>query len=221
MNEKLFNEWTFSFLHICEICALVCGIFTFHKWRKMPFVFLIVYLLWIVIVEWSSVYFIKYAHYELNGFMYTYLVSPIEFFFFFWLLQKNILHPAKLKFVLIFVILFVLAFIVEMYFIRHKQFYFNSMSNSVGSIGLLILIFQYFRELTSSNDLLVFQKKIFFYIAFGLFIYYIGSLPFYGLYNTLAYSYGNIFMIYRPIVFIMSSIMYLLFSFGFIWAKPN
>lgn len=221
MNEKYFNELATSVLHASEICALVSGLFTFNKWRKTPFIFLIGYLLWVVVEEWASVYFVKHEFYSLNSFMYTYLVSPIEFFFFFWLMQKNITYPAKIKFVWLFVTLFVVAFIVEMYCIPHKQFYFNSMSNSVGSIGLLILIFQYFRELTTSDDLLHFQKKLFFYIAFGLFVYYIGSLPFYGLYNTLAYSYGKIFAVYRPIVFLMSSIMYFLFSFGFIWAKQN
>jgi hypothetical protein len=210
-----------NILIIAELCALICGVITFKKWRHTHFSYLIYYLVWIVVTEAIGRQLDGPEYYKYDWILYTFFIVPLEFFFFYWLIQKSIKHSAKSKLVFSFSILFLIAFVFEMYFVKHDRPYFNSFSNSLGAIGLLILILQYFRELVTSNDILNFKRSMIFYIAFGLFCFYIISLPYYGLYNTLVYDYFSIFKAYKPIVLIMSSIMYLLFSFGFIWAKPN
>lgn len=60
-----------------------------------------------------------------------------------------------------------------------------------------------------------------FWVMTGLFTFYIGSIAFWGLRTTLYYNYRSIFDVYNNIQFVLNCLMYLNFTFSFVWGKPK
>jgi hypothetical protein len=89
----------------------------------------------------------------------------------------------------------------------------------VGSIFLIITIIFYFIQLLKSDKIIVFHKNLLFWISIGLLLFHTGTLPFaikttsYALLNGI----HNLFLI----IWILAIIMYLIFTFGFIWSKKE
>ncbi|MCP9762777.1 hypothetical protein EGI31_07395 [Lacihabitans soyangensis] len=73
---------------------------------------------------------------------------------------------------------------------------FKSMTNSVGCLFLLILTFIYFFKLTKSANFLKFYEEPMFWIASGCLVYYLGTFPYWGLYNVMLNQYFDILVIY-------------------------
>ena len=76
---------------------------------------------------------------------------------------------------------------------------------------------EFFKQI-KNDDILEFSKNKMFYINIGLVLFYVGTLPFFGLYKLLIKEI-EIWNGYYLYFMVSNCIMYLLFAASFIWGK--
>ncbi|MDZ7934584.1 MAG: hypothetical protein U5M51_06400 [Emticicia sp.] len=146
------------------------------------------------------------------------VVIPFEFFFIYWLFYKNL----QSKFVIIGGFVYFIFFIIELFFIEiTTKNLFLSLSYSVGNIILLIFIFIYFYQLSFSDEILTFYRKQMFWVCLGFLIFYLGTLPYYGLFNLMLQKFYDILVVYTWVQVSLDCIMNILFAASFIWGKEK
>ena len=139
----------------------------------------------------------------------------MHFSFFDWLYAIKSLKKISLFWS--FTIIYFLSFIpIELYFSKLKVVY--SFNIVIGTILLMVLIFMEFFKQIKNDDILEFSKNKMFYINIGLVLFYVGTLPFFGLYKLLIKEI-EIWNGYYLYFMVSNCIMYLLFAASFIWGK--
>ena len=103
---------------------------------------------------------------------------------------------------------------------KHVSF-FSSFSIVIGDLLLFVLIIAHFYNYSFSQKMLHFKYDIMFWVSVGILGYYVIGLPLDALYNTLSTRYYKIFEVYWFAYMVLDCLMYLLFAFSFIWAKPK
>lgn len=159
-------------------------------------------------------------HGSINNRYYSYFVIPFQVLFYLWLYYKN--NP-KLKDVLIISLVFYLvSFLVEyiIYKDNPSQF-FSSLVYLISNFILLIFILTYFFNLSTSNKILNFTRERMFWVSTGLLIFWLGTLPYFGLHTYLSANYFDLFLSYTWVVAILNYVMYSLFICSFIWGKKK
>ncbi|WP_236554570.1 hypothetical protein [Flavobacterium sp. 9AF] len=149
--------------------------------------------------------------------IYAYFIIPLQFIFFYWLYAYKSLQKKKLFWLFLF--LYILSFIpVELYFARLTVVY--SFNYTVGSFLLMILVCLEFLKQIINDDILKFKQNKMFYINIGIMLFYVGTLPFFGLYNLIVKE-PEIWNIYYLYFLLSNCLMYLLFTASFIWGKAK
>jgi len=212
-------------LHILRIFEFIACITGFIYWRKIKtsaFKWFPVYLGFIVISEYIGVSLHNTAdNGMLNAAFFNYFEIPVEFLFFFALFYFTQTSGSYKKLIVLCACLYLLSWFLDMVVLKNIEGAFHSFSCTTGNLLLLVVILRYFVFLVTSNNILYFWKDMLFWICTGLLVYYLGTFPYYGLRNTLALNYPNLFTTYSYIVYILDSLMYIMFTFSFIWGKPN
>ena len=205
-------------LVMVEFTAAAAGILTRQKWKGHYLQWFPVYLSAIVLLE-----LLFYYVYKTNPSVATNTIKQaqpvvemlfLHFFFF------KALHPKYKKMVITGAVVYSTALVLENTLLQTNTYYFQSLAYTTGNLFILIYLILFFIALVNSEQLLVFKHLTVFWIMCGLMVFYLGSFPFYGLYNELARNL-NIFI---PAAWIATSLnycMYLLFTIGFIWGKPH
>lgn len=210
------------FVKYAELIAAICGIVLYNKWKNTNMKWLIIYVCTITALEFLGSYLNKINLPSINGQLYKFLVLPIELLFWLFFLKKNIETKQHKKYINVFIIVFVTSCISEWLLFKNLKFTFSSFYYSVGSVLLLPALFFYFKELISSTKILNFYKYPFFYIFSGVLVFYIGSLPFYLLFNFIQEKYyETVFLPYYFVAILFNLLMYTLFAIAFIWTKPK
>lgn len=208
-------------LNFFELLACIVGIACFKNVRNNYWKWFVVYLTVIVFAELLSEYLLMIKHLP-NQWIYTWFVIPFEFLFFFWLYFQYFKNTSyRNQLFLLVTTGYLTCYIVDMVYLRKLQFAFSSFSYMAGSIFLLVLIIIFFIKLIRSNEILEYKKDMMFWVSVGLLIFFLGSLPFYGLWNTLRYNYPNGFNTYWIVQIGFDFIMYIFFALAFIWGKPK
>jgi hypothetical protein len=205
-----------DFLHICEIIALVLGVINIKKFKTSNYKWVVVYLVYIVIIENFITKFCKFYNLDIVFFQ-TYLTIPIEFLFFIWLFALKSLKNKQLYFIC--TVVYLLSFIPELSLEKGKYF-FNSFNYLIGGFILLYLVLLELNNQIKSDDILIFWKNKMFYITIGVAFFYIGNLPFFGLYYLILKE-PEIWNIYYIYFMLSNCLMYLLFAASFVWGKPK
>lgn len=204
-----------------EVLAFAIGVFyTIQKPIKYSKIFT-VYLGIVSAMEITGLYLLETKQWDLNASLYKFLAFPFQFIFLFGLLLANIKTSRYRLILLISILLYVVSWIVEYEFISKQKHGWMSLSFTVGSLILIVLLFMYFIKLIKSEDILKFYKKQSFWVGLGILIYYLGSFPFYGMFNYIYLKSPNLHLIYFQIVLILATSMYLLFAASFIWGKEK
>ncbi len=148
---------------------------------------------------------------------YVYFGIPVQYLFFYWLYASKSLKNKKLF--LITSIIYLLTYIpLEIYNQKVKTVY--SINLTIGTILLTLLIVLEFMRQIKNDDILKFKENKMFYMNIGIILFYIGTYPFYSLYNEfLKAPYVHIWNMYFLYSLIANCIMYLLFTASFIWGK--
>ena len=119
----------------------------------------------------------------------------------------------------IFFISFLIVTIINWFFIQSFILEWSELPNIFGSLFLIVIILFYFIELLKSEQMLIFHKSLLFWISVGLLIFYACTIPFSIKMNGYALIPGihKLFLI----IYVSAIIMYLTFTFGFIWSKKE
>jgi hypothetical protein len=211
MDMSLFKKALFVF----ELLAGIIGLVHWRNiknsyWRYFPF-----YLIFLAILE-TSTYFVGNS---IVKYINTFILIPAEFLFFFWLFYQN---SQKKRFIFIGVFVYLLSFFIEVGFAEKvKSGLFLSFPYSVGNLILLIFILQYFYKLIYSDRILFFYRERMFWVALGLLIFFLGTFPYFGLYNLMLTKHFDLLVTYTWVEIFLNYTMYLLFAASFIWGKEK
>ena len=108
-----------------------------------------------------------------------------------------------------------------------KSMLINSISNArlkVGNFsGVTVAkeeVFLEYKKQILSDDIIRFKENMMFYVNLGVSLLYVGTLPLFSFYSILLKD-TEIFYGYYALFLIVNHLMYILFSFAFLWGKPN
>jgi hypothetical protein len=145
----------------------------------------------------------------------SYINIPIEYIFIYWLYAYKSLQNKILFWVITF--LFLLSIVAEEFIIK-TNFTFTSLSKTFGTLLLLMLVVLEFIKQIKSDTIISFKSDKMFYINLGIILFYIGNMPFFGLYQIIL-DYPDIWNKYYYYFMLSNCTMYLLFATSFIWGK--
>ena len=199
-----------------EFLSCITAVFCFKKlngsfWMYFCFYLIVLTLSDFFVADISKVTDIKKQH------IYAYFIIPLQFIFFYWLYAYQSLQRKRIFW--FFILLYILSFIpIELYFARLKVVY--SFNYTIGSFLLMILVFLEFQKQIKNDAILYFKQNKMFYINIGIMVFYVGTLPFFGLYNLLVKE-PEIWNMYYLYFLLSNCLMYLLFTASFIWGKTK
>lgn len=147
---------------------------------------------------------------------YELLIIPFQFFFLYWMYSIKNMKIFYIVSSIYFISLFIDTFIFK----ESKKLVF-SFSYCIGNILLFSLIIKEFVNLFKSDEIIYFKSNKMFYINFGNFFFYVGTLPFIVFYDYLKVNHTNLFHIYIYFFKFSICIMYLFYIASFIWGKPK
>jgi len=217
-----------EFVKYSELIAAIFGTIYFSKYKNTALKFFL-YLLWyITLTEFLSWYSMKYGINELlfinekgvryNWWMYN-LLRFITFNCLFFIYYKYLKTKIYKRWIRIFMFIYIITSVINWSFLQSFIWNNSEIPRTIGSIFLIVTILFYFIELLKSEKVLVFHRLLFFWISVGLLLYYAGTIPFALKITGYALIPGihELFLI----VYILAIIMYLTFTFGFIWSKKE
>lgn len=214
-------ESTVIILHVSELIACITGFIFLKKLNNSFFRYFPFYLLFIVLSE-AAGYLLKISDMKMaSKLLFNYIVIPVEFLFFYLVFYFSLANKRYKKLPLLCMVIYILCWMIDILFIGNMKFWFYSFSYTVGNLLLLVLIFRFYFNLITTSDVLYFKSNQLFWISGGLLIFYLGTFPYYSLLNTIAYNQPGLHSTYRHIVIILNILMYLMFTFSFIWGKQN
>ena len=207
-------------LYIAEWLAAFSGLL---NWKRLPALYwkiFTVYLFVIALAETcSEIHFFYTGDSVVNTSLYTYFVIPVQFLFFFWMFYRNFKGGTYAKTPAACAAVYITGWITDHFFLSGKLFVFLSFSYTVGNILLLILVLLFFIQMVKGAGILTFYEDRMFWVCCGLIMFYLGSLPFFGLWNTLAYKYPGLFNQYWVVQMFLNYGMYLFFIIALLWRK--
>ena len=213
-----------------ELLAALVGTIFYYKY-KHTYLKYFLFLLWYIFLSEFFVGYIRdnkidfFLHYSKTGIIYTHwvynILDTISFLVYYYIYYKSMSSNEKYKnWIKKFAIAYIVISILNWSFIQNFFEELQSYLFIIGAIFLIIAILFYFIELLKSEKILVFHKNLLFWISIGLLLYYAGNIPFAAELNGYALIPGGIHKLFL-IVNILAIIMYLLFTFGFIWSKKE
>jgi hypothetical protein len=211
--------WLTIILNFFELAACITGFLFWNKIRDTYWKWFPVYLAIILLVELTAEYF-SYVrdNVAVNDAIYWFFGIPVEYLFLYWLFYQ---YAKPRKWPLLLAAIYVLAWILGLIYLSNLKLNFDSFSVTIGNSLLLVSLFIFFIRFSNSNAILHYRSSMMFWVCLGLLIYYVGSLPFYGMRTTLWKDYRNIFYVYWYIQFFLNCCMYSLFMIAFIWGRPK
>lgn len=209
-------------LNAFEIAAFAASLMCWKKIKHSAYKWFPFYLGFIVAAEFTGKYLTYRSDTGAKMIMYDYIVIPAEFLFFIWIYYTEFKKQGKQKIALSAALLYLLSLPADIFIITQKKFLLLSFSYTIGTFMLLILALYFLYRLVTGDDLLSYKTNLMFWISAGLLAFYVGSIPFFGMMNTIyaaqnkSLFYGLAYTMYG-----VDIIMYLLFTLGFIWYKPK
>ncbi len=222
-----------------ELSAAVSGLFYFKKYRCTVVKYFIIYLVLIAFLDFANAYVylvepdgllsnLSGTRFEKNHWLSNiyWNIGAILFFVFFF--RKVLKTKLFLKIITYSGCTFLIYAIINILLNWDKFFNQFFISTAVfGAIVIFMCAIFYFVEILLSDEILVFNKSINFYISATIFIWWliITPLAFYDVYYRYEIGigfYDENFLILRSLVYLFSNIfMYLTFAFAFPWCKPE
>jgi hypothetical protein len=206
---------------VFELLAAVTGFVYWKKIRRTHYQWLPVYLAAIVLLEMASILIDNTKAVSWNIYLFKFIGFPLQFLFFTWFFYRE-RRPKNRYWYLVAAIGYLLSVFIEELLLQRMRFPFFSFSYMVGCIVLLIHCLLFFNHLLRSDALLNYKNSLSFWVCLGVIVFYIGTFPFYGLFNTLATKkYQHIHLAYNWIACFLDYAMYLLFIVGFRCYRPK
>ncbi len=213
------------FLKLLNVVILLSGVAGFVRWKEIKdsyWKWFPVYLIILGLLNLLAFYMIDTKNIKSNQWLVIYLIIPFEFLFAFWLFLKKAETRPQKTLILTGMGVYLLSFFIEILLKEEmKELYFLSFSYTVGNIFMLIFILLYFWKLSVSEKILFFYRERMFWVCVGMLFFWLGSLPYYGLFNYMVKNFMNILPAYAWLMLSLNYLMYTLFAVSFIWGKEN
>jgi hypothetical protein len=207
-------------LNVFELTACIAGFLNWKKIKNSYWKWFPVYLAVIVAVEIvAELVNHVWKNRAINHHLYFYFAIPLQFLFFFWLFSRWHTSVKEKRYCYIGAGIYIAAWIVEFFVLSQSRLSFLSFSYTIGNIVLLLLILRFFIIFINSNLILGYRSEMMFWVCLGLLVFYLTTLPFFGLWNTLADKYSSFFNNYYIVQLCLDCLMYLFFTIGFMLGK--
>ena len=212
------------FIPFSELIAAIIGTIYFYKYKHTHLKYFLYILWYIVLTEftgWFSRHYGVLGFYDETGQHYNLWMYNFMYLLFFplvlWIYLKSVHTIIFKKWIKAFIVIYVLFSMVNWIFIQNIKYEWSELPDVVGTLFLVVSILFYFIELLKSDKIIIYHKKLLFWISVGLLIFHIGTLPFMIKATDYALLTGihNLFLV----IWILALIMYLIFTFGFIWSN--
>ena len=220
MDTPLTNA--LEFLLYSEIIAALFATIFYKKFVKTPLKYLLI-ILWLIVFteQFGSMmgekkiwlYMGKYNYWLYN------IMFPIWKLLYLFIFYKTLENLKFKSWVKKFMIIMCIAVVINWVFLEKFLTDLESYSRIIGALFIVIAAVFYLIELLRSDKIVIFHKKLIFWISIGLLIFYSGTIPFIivqNYYSDFDYVHNTYLIIY-----ILGTIMYLTFTFGFIWSKKE
>ncbi len=204
-----------------EFASFLTGLFYWKKIKNTTWKWFVVYLGFIVGGELICNYLSTTIYINNVNDIFNYITIPVEFLFLYWLYYQHAINKKTKLLAITCCLLYGLSFAADQYFFQGKRFLFDSFSYCMGNLLLLLLIISFFVEFSKGNEILHFKSSLIFWVSLGSLVFYLGTLPYFGLIHLLYDKHRTIFNYYTYLFFVFDWIMYLLFIIGFIKWKPK
>lgn len=210
-----------------ELLSAIVGTIYFYKYKHTSLKYFLFLLWYIVITEFFSKYASKTGvlifYTDDNGNHYTTwfynLLRFVTFNSLFYIYYRYLNSIKLKKWIKAFFIVYTVIYIANWLFIQNFIKQSSELPRVVGSLFLIITIIFFFIELLRSEKVVVFHRLLLFWVSVGLLLFYTGTIPFALKRNGYALIPGihELFLI----VYILAIMMYLIFTFGFIWSRKE
>jgi hypothetical protein len=165
-----------SLFNYAEMLAFIASIVFCKSLFKTPYVILIPYLFMTVAAEFTGKYLAIHHLYTENVNLFN-VTTVIEFVIFYYLFYQN-LRSAGLKKIFFFATpLYVVLAAINQVFIQGFNT-FHTYTMLLGTVFLIAFVFFYFYEAFSDKEPLSLPKEPMFWIAIGLFLFYLGDFTY-------------------------------------------
>ena len=211
-----------------ELLAAIVGTIYFFKYKHTSLKYFLFLLWYITLTEFTGWYVIENEILPLifldeNGVKYNLwmynLLRFITFNTLFFIYYNYLNSKIFKKWIKIFAIIYISICIINWSFIQSFIWEKSEIPKIIGSIFLIITIVFYFIESLKSEKIVLFHKRLLFWISIGLLLFYTGTIPFALKYNTYMLIPGihKLFLI----IWILALILNLIFTLGFIWSDKE
>ncbi len=210
-------------LYVMEALAAATAFIYMKKWKNTYWKWFPFYLAFIAVAEFlgANVPALKDI-FKYNYYFYQCFEIPVEFLFFFWIFYQEFKSTKSKWMPALCIGVYMPCLLIDVFFFKNYRYAYFSFSYTIGNILLLILVLNFFIQLVNSDQVLKFRQNILFWVSVGLLVFYLGSCPYYGLYNLLVYNYYNTYYLYYTVfVTVLNCLMYFAFTLSFICGKPN
>jgi hypothetical protein len=204
------------------VAIVVYAIFYFKKSFDVDLKYFLGYLIAMFACEMIASY-VKYSL-ELDNLWVYNTLTFVEFNFLF-LFAKQILFSAKTrKTVTGLIILFnVVYFLTTLYYLYQGTYFevYNSIASISGSLLIAIVLFLFYKDFLSSNEILNYKRSLTFWIAFGLLCYYLGTIPITSILNNMKGTSRAVIDYLYNIQLVLVIFMYSCFILGALWSQKR
>lgn len=215
-------SWTIILLNAFELLAAITGFAVYHKIANRHHRYFPWYLLAVFVTEIMAEYIAWELHHPaLNNAIYRYWGIPFQFLFFYWLFYQSFKGSRLTVWPLIAAVIYLIILVIDLVQLRHHALRFTIFSYCSGGILLLIVILIYFNSLMKSDQILNYSRSFMFWVSLGLLVFYLLTLPFFGLRNFLYRNCRELFTIYGYFTLILNYLMYSCFIIAFLCQKKN
>ncbi len=207
-------------IKLFEGMAALAGFVYWKKWKTGYWKWFPVYLLALFLSECLGNVFAAYDLRTANSALYRFWVLPVEFLFYCWFYYKSFERKWK-PLALGCSVLFVFSWFVEFFMVTQRSEYFSSLSYSVGNVVMVVLTVSFMLGRLFSEAILDYKSDPMFWITIALMIFYLGTFPYYGLFNLLVLKYRHLHELYTWAMIVMNYTLYLIFTAVLIWKRPR
>jgi hypothetical protein len=210
-------KYLINILYVFEWIAFLASLVFFKQLKKQNLVLIPVWLFVIVFSEVTGILIAKGALKFITSAEWFNVMIPVQFLCLFLLFYRQTNYRYWRRIIILFSAVITILAIV--YIILPGTQTFNVLNYTLGVIFLSAICLHYLYECMNSQSIIDIYTNCLFYLAIGVLLYYMGTLPFYSMRNYLYYNYRNIFYPYYYLGYILNITMYGLTTFGIIWAN--
>ena len=195
--------------------SILVGLFNFKKFsHNKPLKFFLFFLIYTLVSEIIGAYLGKILVVKNNVIYNSWNI--VNMLFVSYLLLSQITNKFKRIIIYLLVAIFIIITFVNVLFYAGIFEYLLSRNNLLAKTLVVVVVIIYFTEVLENDKILNFKNSLFFWIAFGIFLYNIAFLPAIAL-----FKYTSVYGMFQYITLGLNIIMHSCFIMGFIISKKE